>query len=72
MHEDCDNLNPTCNFHSDFIIKLVANAHFSKILHAVDVPSLRTAVLQKSYGMESVIAIVSAAVKFSVLFHLMC
>lgn len=64
-HEDCDNLNPTRNFRSDFIIKLVANAHLSKTLHAATVQSLGTAALQKGYGMESVIALASAAVKFS-------
>ena len=55
----------TCNFHSNFIIKLIANAHLSKTLCAVDVPSLGTAVLQKGYGMESTIALALAVVKFS-------
>ena len=64
-HEDCDNPNPTRNFRSDFIIKLVANTHLSKTLRAVDVPSLGTATLQKGYGMESVIVLASAAVNFS-------
>ncbi|KAG9309104.1 hypothetical protein JVU11DRAFT_10991 [Chiua virens] len=62
-HEDCDNPNPTCNFRSDFIITLIANAHLSKTLCAVDVTSLGTAMLQKGYGMESVIALASTALE---------
>lgn len=64
-HEDCDDLNPSRNFRSDFIIKLIANAHLSKTFHAVDIPSLGTAKLQQGYDMESVIGLAAAAVKLS-------
>ncbi|KAH0835465.1 hypothetical protein J3R83DRAFT_9104 [Lanmaoa asiatica] len=41
-HEDCDNMDPTRNFRSDFILKLIATAHLSKTVSAVDIQSLET------------------------------
>lgn len=61
-HEDCDELDPTRNFRSDFILKLIATAHLSKTTSAIDVQSLETAKLRKGYGLECVVALAAAAV----------
>ncbi|KAF8550640.1 hypothetical protein OG21DRAFT_1524998 [Imleria badia] len=62
-HEDCDDLDPACNFHSDFILKLIATAHLGKIASAVDIQSLEMAKLQKGYGMECIVALAAAALE---------
>lgn len=64
-HEDCDDLDPTRNFRSDFILKLIATAHLSKTISAIDIKSLGTARLQQGHGMECVIALAAAAVIIS-------
>jgi len=64
-HEDCDELDPARNFRSEFILKLIATAHLSKTTSAVDVQSLEMAKLRKGYGLECVVALAAAAVKFS-------
>lgn len=61
-HEDCEKLDPARNFRSSFILKLVATAHLSKTISAIDVQSLDTVKLQKGYGMECVVALAAAAV----------
>ena len=63
-HKDCDKLDPACNFHSDFILKLIATAHLSKTTSAIDVQLLETTRLQKGFDMECIVALVAAAVKF--------
>ncbi|KAG9312033.1 hypothetical protein JVU11DRAFT_7311 [Chiua virens] len=45
MHEDYDHPDSACNFHSQFILKLIASAHLSKTTSAIDIPSLSTAKL---------------------------
>ena len=62
-HEDCDNLDPTRNFRSDFILKLIATAHLSKTFGAIDIQSLGIANLKKGYGTESIDGLAAAAVK---------
>ena len=61
-HEDCDELDPTHNFRSDFILKLIVTAHLSKTTSAIDVQSLQTAKLRKGYGLECVVALTAATV----------
>ena len=63
-HKDCDKLDPACNFRSDFILKLITTAHLSKTTSAIDVQSLETTRLQKGFGMECIVALVAAVVKF--------
>lgn len=63
-HKDCDKLDPARNFHSDFILKLITTAHLSKTTSAIDVQSLETTRLQKGFGMECIVALAAAVVKF--------
>ena len=63
IHEDCDNLDPTRNFHSDFILKLIVTTHLSKTFGAIDIQSLGIPNLKKGYGTESIVGLAAAAVK---------
>ncbi|KAI6013171.1 hypothetical protein PISMIDRAFT_10964 [Pisolithus microcarpus 441] len=63
IREDMDEPNHARNFHSHFILQLVANAHLSKVSDALDIPALHTQELLEGYQMDSVIALATAALK---------